>query len=213
MNALNPNLIRMIAIRSALLLLLATPATIHAQSTSNPAAARAAQVARAAQHGAIHAGDEVRVRWSFGSQYGYGLNTASVVTAEVVEYTQWNIQLRRGSRVFTLPMSSVQALERRIGTKPASAPAMVKGSAIGFLAGFAAGVLTAKSNGAVPSDEVVDSGVVGGVLLGAPVGAFIAYLTSRRRGIYEKVPFNRMNADFAVAPSGRMGLSLALPTG
>ena len=111
------------------------------------------------------------------------------------------------------PMSSVQALERRIGTKPASAPAMVKGSALGFLAGFTAGVLKAKADRTVASDEVVDSGVVGGVLLGAPFGAFIAYLTSRRRGIYEKVPFNRMNVDFAVAGSGRMGLSLALPTG
>jgi hypothetical protein len=53
----------------------------------------------------------------------------------------------------------------------------------------------------------VDSGLSTGVLLGAPVGALVAWAASRSRGIYEDVPFPDLRVRRAAA-SGRAHLDL-----
>jgi len=162
----------------------------------------------AGQAAALEPGEEVRVRWSAGSGYSYGFDTHRMAVGDVVDYNGSHLMLRRGQRFFTVPMASVQTLQRRIGTKPASAPAMVGGSAAGFAAGFLAGALTGGVNGAYPGFDRVDAGLQTGVLIGAPIGAFVAWLTSRSRGIYEDVPFSDMVTGIVVDPRGGVAVSI-----
>jgi hypothetical protein len=158
----------------------------------------------------LEPGDEVRIRWS-SVGYSYGFDTYRVAVGDVVDYSGSHIMLRRGQRFFTVPMRSVRTLERRIGTKPASAPAMVSGSAAGFTAGFVVGVMTGGINGSTPGFDRVDAGLQTGVLIGAPIGAFVAWLASRSRGIYEGIPFGERLNGVSVDPRG--GVAVSIRTG
>ncbi len=184
-----PPLLRWIVLRCAVALVLGLP------------------MAASAQVAPVSPGERVRIRWTIGSPYGSGLDATRVTTGELRGIRNGMVVLHRAGREVEVPLGVVTTIERRIGTRPASAPAMVKGSAIGFVAGFAAGLLRANVDTTVRPDERVDAGIVGGVLVGAPIGAFIAYLTSRSRGIYEKVPYRGLQANVAVTPDGRTGLS------
>jgi hypothetical protein len=87
---------------------------------------------------------------------------------------------------------------------------MVIGSAGGFATGFLAGVLTGGIEGGSASVDRVDAGVTTAVLIGAPLGALIAWAASRSRGIYEDVPFGDMIGGIVADPDGRLGLRVRL---
>ncbi|MDX1494406.1 MAG: hypothetical protein R3253_10130 [Longimicrobiales bacterium] len=164
----------------------------------------------AAQQPAIEPGEEVRVRWRYDAST-FAHSISQVTVAEVVDVTPNAILLRRGNRHFTVPMANVRSLERRVGTRPASAPRMVIGSALGFLGGMAFGVLRGEADSNIESSA--DYGLSMGVLIGAPVGALIAYATSRERGIYERVGLPALVSGWTVDTDGRVGLSFRLPSG
>ncbi len=159
----------------------------------------------------IEPGDEVRIRWSYDGSSSFAHTVTQVAIAEVVDVSPSHVMLRRGGRNFTVPMGTVQSLERRIGTKPASAPRMVIGSGLGFLGGVAFGIISAQADPTI--ENASDYGLSMGVLLGAPVGALVAWATSRERGIYERVGVRQLVSGWTVDPTGRVGLTVRLPGG
>jgi len=161
-------------------------------------------------HPAVSPGDEVRVSY-YNPAMAIGYGGPTLVTGEVVDVNESGFLLRKGKRLFTVHASTVRSVELRVGTKPASAPAMVAGSAIGFVSGFALGALTGGFNHMDPNVDRVEAGLTTGVLVGAPLGAFVAWLTSRERGIYEDIPFGDMLSSMVVGANGTVGFSL--PTG
>jgi hypothetical protein len=98
---------------------------------------------------------------------------------------------RRDGRTYLIERSAITRLRRRIGTRPATAPEIVTGSAIGFGAAFLLGAMSS------PGDRA-DIGLSRGVLVGAPLGALVAWVRSRSRGIYE----DAILPEFRVAPTG-----------
>ena len=167
-------------------------------------------VAAEGQDGPLKPGEEVRISWWDPAVPTYAFNAPRVVTAEVIDYNGDSLMLRRGDRVFTVTLAQTRSIKRRIGTRPASAPAMVGGSAAGFAAGFALGALTGGLEGGGADVDRVQSGLTTGVLIGAPLGALVAWLASRSQGIYEDVPFGDLIAGLIADPDGRLGLSLKL---
>jgi len=155
-------------------------------------------------------GDEVRVAW-WDPAYDYAFGGTRFATGEVMDFDGTHLMLKRGTQVFTVPMSSVRSVQRRIGTKPASAPAMVIGSASGFAAGFLAGVLTGGVEGGRAGVDRVDAGITTAVLIGAPMGALIAWVASRSHGIYENVPFGDLVSGLVVDADGRVGIRVRAP--
>jgi hypothetical protein len=166
----------------------------------------------AAQVEPLTMGEEVRIVWTQAYPSSMGFTAHRSVVGELIDQNASHILVRRGARFVTVPMSDITRVERRIGTKPASAPAMVIGSGVGFGAGFVAGILT-RGNRSTTVDERINKGIATGVLLGAPMGALMAYIASRQRGIYEEIGFASLLSGLAVAPSGRVGLSLRLGGG
>jgi len=121
---------------------------------------------------------------------------------------------RDGDRYFAIDTGSIRTVKRRIGTKPASAPAMALGSAAGFVAGFAIGaVLQSSGQDYVGRQTASNRGLSTGVLIGAPLGAFVAWVASRSRPIYETVPLASARPSVMMDPAGRLGVSLSIPTG
>ena len=167
--------------------------------------------AAAAQAATILPGDEVRVTWEDARYVAMGIPGLRRTTAEVVSVNVDYIQLARGSRRITVPTWSVRGVEKRVGTKPASAPAMVAGSGIGFAGGFAIGMLTGAFDRTPGEGSRTSSGIATGILVGAPVGALIAYITSRSRGIYADVGFGSALASLTLDAKGGVGFSI--PTG
>lgn len=170
-----------------------------------------AAVPTAAQNGPVQPGEEVRIRWEYGSAYGYLGGYWQTAVGEVVDANPTHIMLRRGERFFTVPLSSVVTLERRVGTKPASAPRMVVGSGLGFLGAMAFGILQGQADPTIESP--VDYGLSMGVLVGAPVGALVAWATSRERGIYERVGLRQLVSGWTIGADGRVGLTVQVPGG
>jgi hypothetical protein len=124
-------------------------------------------------------------------------------------------QLR--SRPFAIGTESIRTVRRRIGTKPTSAPAMVLGSAGGFAAGFLIGAVAYspdRSRASNPSgaSSAVNRGLSTGVLVGAPLGALMAWVASRSRPIYEEIQIGGSRPAVAVSLSGRTRLSVTIPT-
>lgn len=159
---------------------------------------------------AFAVGDQVRVSY-YNPRMPIGYGGPSLITGEVVDVNESGFLVRRGARLVTVHASTVRSVELRVGTRPASAPAMVAGSAIGFVSGFAFGVLTGGFNHIDPDFDRVEAGLTTGVLVGAPAGAIIAWLTSRQRGIYEKIPFGDVLSSLVVGANGNVGFSV--PTG
>jgi hypothetical protein len=111
--------------------------------------------------------------------------------------------------IVPVDLASIRSVKRQIGTKPASAPAMVFGSAAGFAGGFLVGAL-AHSGAPSSTRSTVDDGLAAGVLIGAPLGAFVAWLTSRGRPIYEDVELWDILPSVAASPAGGVGLGLTI---
>lgn len=164
-----------------------------------------------AQNRPLSVGEEVRVRWNLAGANSFAHQLPQNTVGELVDYNSAAVLLRRGPHFVSVPMSSIRTLERRIGTKPASAPAMVIGSGLGFLAGFAGGVLLAHADPARSGQDIMDTGISAGVLVGAPLGALVAWMNSRQRGIYERVGFGSLAPGIVLDPGGQVGLSVSAP--
>ena len=122
---------------------------------------------------------------------------------------------RVGDRLFLIDTAAIRTVRRQIGTKPASAPAMVAGSAAGFAAGFVIGAMArhrsrAWSRDPDPGMSPVNRGLATGVLVGAPLGAVVAWVASRSRPIYEEVQVGRARPSVVMDLSGRMGFTVSV---
>lgn len=182
--------------------------TLTAGCLFMPASALAPITLQAQATTALVPGEEVRIRWDLGGTSSFAHNYTQVTIAEVMDVSASHLMLRRGTRVFTVPFRSVRSLERRVGTRPASAPRMVVGSGLGFLGGMAFGLIHGEADSSIESSS--DFGLSMGVLVGAPIGALIAWATSRERGIYERVGVGDLVSGWTVDPSGRVGLSFRI---
>ena len=128
---------------------------------------------------------------------------------ELVSVGDGHLMGRRGAGVLVVRATSIKRLERQIGTKPASAPAMAIGSAAGFAGGFVLGALFASADPTVNgSSDTMNFGLSSGVLIGAPLGAIVAWLASRARPIYQDVLVADVTPFVAVEPAGGVGVSL-----
>lgn len=134
-------------------------------------------------------GDEVRVTWFEQLPTYAAFRVVRIESFDVVRLDESQLVGRRGQDVFFIEPGALRTVQRRIGTKPVSAPEMVLGSGAGFALGFLVGALGASANG---SGDVANAGLSSGVLLGAPLGAFVAWVASRSRGIYEDVEVHRV---------------------
>lgn len=159
--------------------------------------------------GPLSPGDEVRVSWSSQS----GSRTYPMTSyLEFVRMDESQIVGRRHGRLVVIDTRRIRSVRRRIGTKPASAPAMVIGSGAGFAVGFLAGAVGAGGRARPGNPSAADAGLSTGVLVGAPLGALIAWIVSRSHGIYEEVPIRRVRPVPTLSPSGGLGVSLRLGT-
>lgn len=161
-----------------------------------------------AQAGPLAPGEQVRISWWDPYVSSLAYMAPRMTTAEVVDLDGQALVLRRGNHIFRVPLGEVRSVQRRVGTRPASAPAMVAGSAGGFLAGFLLGSLTGGVEGGGADVDRIDAGITTGVLVGAPIGALVAWATSRSRGIFEDVPFGDLVNGVVADPDGRIGLSI-----
>jgi hypothetical protein len=136
--------------------------------------------AAVAQAAPLAPGETVLISWRDPAVVG-ALNPYHVRRITVLRTNDRQVVGRLDGRTRVIDGSTITRIRRRIGTRPATAPEMVAGSAIGFGAGFLIGAMGA-------STDRVDGGLSTGVLLGAPAGALVAWVASRSRGIYEDVP-------------------------
>ena len=158
--------------------------------------------------GALAPGDEVRVYWYDRYATASSFRHLRAQTFDLLRIEQGQLVGRRGERIHVIETGTVRSLQRRIGTRPASAPAMAAGSAGGFAAAFVVGTLVAASNA-----DAVNVGLSAGVLVGAPLGAVVAWLASRSRGIYEEVHLPGASGRWAAAlHPGRID-AVGLPCG
>jgi hypothetical protein len=185
---MNSHLETLSCTRSVLLLGLALSSLL---SSSTPAAV-AAQVAP------LTPGETVLVSWHepvvTASSNPFRVRSVTVLRADDAQ-----IVGRLDGRTYVIERRTIARIRRRIGTRPATAPEMVAGSAIGFGTGFLIGAMSTGT-------DRMDTGLSTGVLLGAPAGALVAWLASRSRGIYEDVPLPDVRA--ARTPSGRVRVDL-----
>jgi len=188
-------------IRLAGISLLATFAFLPAPSRAEAQAAPAVQT-----------GDRVRVVWreSWESLYSSQVRISHL---DLVSLDQTQLVARRGDRLQIIPLSQVGKLEKRVGTRGATAPEMVIGSAAGFAAAFAGGALKAIIDPTVAgASAVIDDGLAAGVLIGAPLGALAAYLNSRARPIYDEIGFDDAYPVIVPTETGGVGFGLRLPS-
>lgn len=182
----------------ALALGLLGPVSATAQSSTTPADIYGS---------APSVGEELLVRYQVDTPGPVPRRSTRTVRVEFVSANPDQLVGRSRDRLLVIDSRSIRGVRRRTGTRPASAPAMVMGSAAGFAAGFLMGA-------AAPSGRrgAVNDGLVTGVLVGAPLGAFVAWVASRSRPLYEEVAVREVQPTVGVNPSGRVGVSLAVAT-
>jgi hypothetical protein len=133
-----------------------------------------------AQTAPVVPGETVLVSWrdrgSMGAANAYRRRELVVVRSNALQLIG-----RDDGHIYLIERGTITSVRRRIGTRPATAPEIVAGSAIGFGAAFLLGAMSS------PGDRA-DMGLSSGVLVGAPLGALVAWVASRSRGIYEDVP-------------------------
>jgi len=156
-------------------------------------------------------GEELKVAYDTNRNGSAISNYRGVVRGRLKMISDGYLVIESRNGTVVVAMSSVHGIQRRVGTKPASAPAMVVGSAAGFAAGFVIGSLAYQEDVSSTS-SASNHGLAVGVLLGAPAGAIIAWLTSRSRPIYEDLSLGSATPTVAVGPSGRVGFSMSLAT-
>lgn len=170
-------------------------------------------VASAQATAALSPGDRIRVRWDDGSWSPYSLAPLRSATLDLVFLDETLLVGRRGERLVLINAQSIRSMQRRIGTRPASAPAMVIGSGAGFAAAFLAGAFKAAVDPSVnDTGGVVNAGLSAGVLIGAPLGALVAWLNALSHPIYEDIGIAHLTPGVAMEPSGAVGVSLAIST-
>ena len=189
------------SLATRLCIALAIPASV-------PAPVMAQGVPALARHArSLAPGDEVRVRWDDPRRGAHGLMSGRVAKLEVVSVDGWQLVGRRGGQTLSIPYSTMARLERRVGTRPNRAPEMVIGSSAGFAAGFLVGALNGAADPTISGGAAVNRGLSTGVLIGAPLGALIAYMRSRSRGIYEDVGVARIAPAVLPGDDGSVRLS------
>ena len=144
-------------------------------------------------------------------------NYLRLVHVDFLSFDGGRLVGRVRGRPFAIGTASIRSVRRRIGTKPASAPAMVLGSAGGFAAGFLIGAVVYsqdRSGASNPSgaSSATNRGLSTGVLVGAPLGALVAWVASRSRPIYEELQIGGVRPAVAASLSGRTRLSITIPT-
>jgi hypothetical protein len=189
------------------------PALSVAIGVTHPAIVSAQSPHDSAAHGPA-VGEELIVTYVT-SRYGPGaLRSTSTVRLELVANDSHQLVGRSRGQLLVIDARSIRRVKRRIGTRPASAPAMVAGSAAGFAAGFLIGATSSAGGSQVSGGRsAADDGLVAGVLVGAPLGAFVAWVASRSRPIYEDLGIGDVRPSVRVAPTGQVGLAISIPTG
>lgn len=196
------SLIRTLVQGLAAALLLVTPCVVSAQTSSR----------YSSQTFTIpDVGDELRVTYDSNRNGALIHNYRGVVRGRLKMISDGYLVIDSRNGTVVVAMSSVRGIERRVGTKPASAPAMALGSATGFVAGYLIGSLTYKESTSSTS-SASNNGLAVGVLLGAPAGALVAWLASRSRPLYEDMSLGSATPTVAVGPSGQVRFSVSLAT-
>ncbi len=163
---------------------------------------------------AAFSGEEILVTYVLDWSGPSPLQAIRTVRLELVGIEADRLLGRYRGQLMVIDRRSIRGMKRRIGTKPASAPAMVVGSAAGFAAGFLLGSLAHQADPYGVNDRsAVDDGLVAGVLIGAPLGALAAWAVSRSRPIYEDVGLVVVRPRVAVAPDGQVDFAFSIPTG
>ncbi|MDA0328035.1 MAG: hypothetical protein O2958_03320 [Gemmatimonadetes bacterium] len=166
-----------------------------------------------AQEAPLTVGEQVKVRWHDRSWSQTGQPGMRSVIAEVEAYDANWIRVRRGKRIIDVPTTAITNIQRRVGTRPASAPAMVIGSGLGFAGGFLGGLMVAQLDRTATGSDVVNTGLKGGILVGAPMGALFAYFNSRSRGIYEDIGLGRVVPGVIIGADTRVDVSFRIVGG
>lgn len=156
-------------------------------------------------------GDELVVTYDTNRNGPFMHNYRATARGTLKQASNGYLVLDTRSGTVVVQVSAIRSIRRRIGTKSASAPAMALGSAAGFTAGFLIGALAYRED-ASSASSASNNGLAVGVLLGAPAGAFVAWLASRRRPIYEDLELVGAVPAVSLSPSGRLGLTVSVST-
>jgi hypothetical protein len=189
------------------------PAIALILSSSVPASGQATSAA-ATMHEPPRIGEEILVTYDTDpyarAAFGSYRNTITLEFYRIDE--RGRLIGRTGGRYLAIDTAAIRTVRRQIGVEPASAPAMVLGSAAGFAAGFVIGALAHSDGAPGGASSSANSGLAAGVLIGAPAGALIAWLSSRSRPIYEEVGLGPVTPSVTLGLSGRVGLSMSVAT-
>jgi len=186
---------------SALTLALIVAGPTHALAQSTGEASRT-----------LTAGEELLVTYDTGDFGSFSQSYRRTVRAEFVDMDGGRMLVRVRDQLLLIDTRSIRSVRRRIGTKPASAPAMALGSAAGFGAAFLIGVAMYDDGGPGSTSSATNSGLAAGVLIGAPVGALVAWMVSRSRPLYESVDIGGARPRVVIRRSGGVSFSFSLPT-
>ncbi len=153
----------------------------------------------------LESGETVRIAWRDGT--ARPTHPIQVQQFDLVRVDANHVIVRRADRMTVIGRHSIESFRRRIGTRPATATEMAAGSGIGFGAAFLVGWMASSPS---PTESRVDAGLSMGVLVGAPIGALVAWAASRSRGIYEDIPLPNLTAE--VTPvGGGLGVVARIP--
>jgi hypothetical protein len=144
----------------------------------------------------LASGERVQIAWRDAALAGP--HRIRIHAVDVVRVEGGVIVGRTAGETQVIAVESIHHVRRRVGSRPATAPELVGGSAIGFATMFVASLVGGRST---------NDGLSSGVLVGAPVGALVAWIRSRGRGIYEDVP---IPVSFTLSPSARVGVAAGL---
>lgn len=159
----------------------------------------------------VESGDRIRVMWREGvtSPFHSYLRSDHL---DLVLIDRTRLIGRDGERVRVIPLSQVASVQRRVRTRPATAPEIVIGSAVGFAAGFTLGALKSIVDPSVEgSSVIINDGVMAGALIGAPLGAVAAFLNSKARPLYEEIGLGDRHPVILPTTSGTVHVGITVP--
>ena len=160
---------------------------------------------------AVESGDRIRVTWREGVASPYHSYLRSI-HLDLVLIDESRLVGRDGDRVRVIPLNQVTSLQKRLRTRPASAPEVVIGSAMGFAAAFTFGALKSIVDPSVEgSSAIINDGVMAGVVIGAPLGAVAAYLNAMARPLYEEIGLGAQTSIVLPTASGTVHFGISIP--
>lgn len=160
----------------------------------------------------VESGDRIRVMWREGVASPYH-NYLRSEHLDLVLIDETRLVGRDGDRVRVIPLNQVAHLDKRVRTRPATAPEIVIGSAMGFAAAFTLGALKSIVDPSVEgSSTIVNDGVRTGVLVGAPLGAVAAYLNAMARPLYEEIGIGAQRPVVLPTTNGAVHFGISVPS-